>query len=62
MKYDIFGRSKFRLPQNPPFKAETYAAGRANSIELLMLVLDFVVNSRLKILNGVSVEAMECLN
>ena len=30
--------------------------------ELLMLVLDFVVNSRLKILNGISVESMECSN
>ena len=35
---------------------------RANNIELLMLVLDFAVNSRLKILNGIFMESMECLN
>ena len=39
----------------------TYAASR-EKIELLMLVLDFMVNSRLKILKGISVESMECLN
>ena len=38
------------------------AAGRTNNIELLMLALDLVVDSRLKILNGISVESMECLN
>ena len=27
-----------------------------------MLVLDFVVNCRLKILNGISVKSMECHN
>ena len=59
---DTFGRSKFWLPQNSQFKARTCAAGRVNNIELLMLVLDFVVNSRLKILNSISVEFMECLN
>ena len=45
---DMFGRLKFWLPQNPSFQAKTCAAGRANNIDLLMLVLDFVVNSRLK--------------
>ena len=45
MKYmekttDTLGRPKFRLPQNSPFQAKTSAAGRANNIELLMLVLD----------------------
>ena len=29
--------------------------------ELFMLVLDFVANYKLKILNGISVESMECL-
>ena len=67
MKYmgkatDVFGRSKYQLPQNSPFEAKTCAAGRANNIELLMLVLDFTVNSKLKIHNGISVESMECLN
>ena len=33
---------------NSPFLTKTCAAGRANNIELFMLVLDFVVNSRLK--------------
>ena len=31
-------------------------------MELLMLVSDFMVNSRLKILNGICMEFMECLN
>ena len=34
----------------------------ASYIELLMLISDFMVKSRLKILNGISVESMECLN
>ena len=42
--------------------SQTCAAGRASNIELLMLVLDFVVNSRLKILNDISVESTEYLN
>ena len=41
---------------------KTCAVGRANNIELLMLALDLVVDSRLKIFNGVSVESVECLN
>ena len=52
----------FQLPQNSPFQAKTCATGTANNIELLMLALDFVVDSRLKILNGISVESMECYN
>ena len=59
---DMFFRSKFQLPQNSPFKTKTCAAGRASNIELSMLVLDFMVKFRLKILNGISVESMECLN
>ena len=39
-----------------------YAADRASKIELLMLVLEVMVISRLKILNGISMELMECLN
>ena len=31
-------------------------------MKLLVLVSDFVVNSRLKILNSISVESMECPN
>ena len=27
-----------------------------------MLVLDFLMNSKLKVLNGISVESMECFN
>ena len=49
----MFGRSNFQLPQNSPFEAKTYAVGRANNMELLMLVLGFVMNSRLKILIGI---------
>ena len=45
---DMFGRLKFRLPQNLPFWTKTCAAGRANNIELLMLVLDLKVDFRLK--------------
>ena len=33
--------------------AKSYAAGRANNTELLMLVSDVKVNSRLKILKGI---------
>ena len=40
----------------------TCAADRANKIELLMLVLNFVVNSRLKNTHDISVEPMECFN
>ena len=35
---------------------------RANNMELLMLVLDVMVNSRVKIFNGISVEFMEYIN
>ena len=45
---DTFGRSKFRLLQNPLFEAKTCAACRASNIKSLMLVLDFVVDSILK--------------
>ena len=57
MKYmeNMTGRMTFQLPQ-------TYTASRENKIELVMLVSDFMVNSRLKILNGNSMEFMECLN
>ena len=44
---DTFGRSKFWMPQNSLFLAKTCAAGRANNIELSMLVLDFMVKCRL---------------
>ena len=43
------------------FLAKTCTADRASSIELLILVLDFVVNSRLKIPSGIFVECMEYL-
>ena len=50
MKYmgkrtDRFGRMKF---QTLPFYAKTNAASRESKIELLILVSDFMVNSRLK--------------
>ena len=41
-------RLKCWLPQNLPFKAKTCAAGRANKIELLMLISDTMVISRLR--------------
>ena len=37
-----------------------YAASRASNIELLLLILDFMVNSMLK--NTLNVECMKCLN
>ena len=43
-----FGRLKFRLSQNLLLQAKSYAAGRGSYIELIMLVLDFMVNSRVK--------------
>ena len=53
MKYmgkiaDTFLWLKIRLPQTLSLQAKSYAAGRANKTELLMLVSDFKVNSRLK--------------
>ena len=45
---DTFFESKFWLPQNSPFQAKTCAAGRANNVELSMLVLNFMVKHRLK--------------
>ena len=45
---DMFLWLKIRLPQTLLLLAKSYAAGRANNTELLMLVLDFKVNSRLK--------------
>ena len=60
---DTFGRMKFWLPLKLSyFLSQTYAASRESKIELLMLVSDFMVNSMLKILKGVFVEFMECLN
>ena len=41
---------------------KSYAADRASNMELLMLASDFKVNSRLKILKGISVEFMEYLD
>ena len=35
---------------------------RASKIMLLMLVVNFMFNFRLKTLNGISVESMECHN
>ena len=45
---DTFLWLKIRLPQTLSLLAKTYAAGRANNTELLMLVSDFKVNARLK--------------
>ena len=42
--------------------AKTYDASRESKMELLMLLSDFMVNSTLKILKGISVESMEYLN
>ena len=39
---------KFQPPQTLPFQAKTNAASRESKIELLILVSDFMVNSRLK--------------
>ena len=39
-----------------------YAVGRASKIELLMLVLDFKVDYRLKTVKGIPEECMDCLN
>ena len=50
---DTFLWLKIRLPQTLLLLAKSYAAGRANNTELLMLVSDFKVNSRLKILKGI---------
>ena len=52
----------YSCQQNSPVEAKTCAAGRESDIELLMLVLDFMVNSRLKVCSGISVESMEHLN
>ena len=41
------------LLQNLPLEAKSYAAGRASNADLLLLVSDFKVNSRLKILKGI---------
>ena len=55
---DRFGRVKFWLPQNLAIY-QNYAASSYR--ELLMLVSDFMVNSRLKILYVISMKFMECL-
>ena len=47
---DTFEKLKFWLPQNLPFQAKACtAAGRASKIDLLLLVLNIMVISRLKI-------------
>ena len=53
MKYmgkttDTFLWLKIRLPRTLSLQAKSYAAGRANNTQLLMLVSDVKVNSRLK--------------
>ena len=53
MKYmgkrtDMFWWLKIWLPQTLSLQAKSYVAGRANNTELLMLVSEFKVNSRLK--------------
>ena len=50
MKYMVtyFRWLKFQLPQNLLLQVKSYAAHRGSYIKLLMLVLDFMVNSRLK--------------
>ena len=55
MKYttDKFGRMKFWSPQNLSFYAKPYAASRESNVELLIVVSDFMVNSRFKILYGI---------
>ena len=48
---DTFGRMKFRLPQNISGSVKPKlisASSRESKIKLLMLVSDFMVNSRLK--------------
>ena len=45
---DTFLYLKIRLPQTLLLYSKSYAAGRASNTELLMLVSDFKVNSRLK--------------
>ena len=70
LSHEIYGKTtiiclagrNFSWHKTRHFKPKTCAAGRADNIELLMLVLDFVMNSRLKILDGVSVESLKCLN
>ena len=57
---DMLGGVKFRLPQIN-LSVKIYAAGREGKIELLMLVSDFTVKFRLKILNDISMEFIECL-
>ena len=66
----VYSRKIFKLKLYPknfthkahPFKVNTYAAGRASNIELLMLLLDFKVDYRLKILKSISIEYLEYLN
>ena len=45
---DRFGRMKFWLSQNLLFYAKTYAASGECKMELLIIVSDFMMNSRLK--------------
>ena len=44
---------------NSPFLAKMYAVGTTNNIEILMLVLDFVVNFKLK---NTQWNFIKCLN
>ena len=54
---NTFGRIKFQLPQNL-----SKLMLQIDKVKLLMLVSEFMVNSRLKILHEFSMEFMECLN
>ena len=49
-KTDTFGRSKFFAATELTILCQNCAANRANNIQLLMLVLGFMVNSRQKYL------------
>ena len=58
-----FGRLKFQLLQNQLLQAKfVLQVRRARRIELLMLVSEVMVIYRLKILNGISMKFIECLN
>ena len=54
---DTLGRMKFQLPQNL-----SKLMLQIDKVKLLMLVSEFMVKSRLKILHEFSMEFMECLN
>ena len=42
--------------------SKTFAADRASNLKLLMVVLDFKMDYRLKMLKSIYVECMQCLN